>query len=125
MAEVADRFSLGKGGSIVNISSMSVHQPTPRELPDAAAKAGLNTMTLGLATAFGPTVRVNAIQAGPFLTDISNAWDPEVFARFADYHLALGRAGNPEEIIGAAVFFASKASSYCTGSILRVDGGLH
>lgn len=124
-ALIGPRMAEGKGGSIINISSMSVHLPTPRELPYAAAKAGLNTMTLGLATAFGPTVRVNAIQAGPFLTDISHAWDRDVFTRFAADHLALGRAGSPEEIIGAAVFFASRASSYCTGSILRVDGGLH
>ena len=124
-ALIGPRMAQDKGGSIINISSMSVHQPTPRELPYAAAKAGLNTMTVGLATAFGPTVRVNAIQAGPFLTDISHAWDPDIFARYVDDHLALGRAGSPEEIIGAAVFFASKASSYCTGSILRVDGGLH
>ena len=100
MAEVADRFSLA--GQF------------------AVAGGGI-----GLATAFGPTVRVNAIQAGPLLTDISNAWDPEVSARFADDHLALGGAGSPEQIIGAAVHFASKASSYCTGSIRRVDGGLH
>jgi NAD(P)-dependent dehydrogenase (short-subunit alcohol dehydrogenase family) len=92
-------------------------------LPYAAAKAGLNAFTVGFAKAFGPTVRVNCIQAGPFLTDISKAWDMEAFEQRARESIPLRRGGQPEEIVGAALYFASDASSFTTGSILRVDGG--
>ena len=64
-----------------------------------------------------------AIQAGPFLTDISHAWDMEAFAERARNLIALERGGEPEEIVGAALYFASPASSFCTGAILRLDGG--
>ena len=87
-----------------------------------AAKAGLNAMTEGLALAFGPTVRVNTLMPGPFLTDVSAAWDFGGNANpFADS--ALQRAGQPAEIVGAALFLMSDASSFTTGSILRADGG--
>ena len=66
---------------------------------------------------------MNCIQAGPFLTDISKAWDMPAAAERFKALLALRRAGAPEEIIGAALYFASDASSFTTGSILRVDGG--
>ena len=63
-------------------------------MPYAAAKAGLNAVTEGLAHAFGPTVRVNAIMSGTFLTDVSTAWDMEAFvARAATF--ALGAAASP------------------------------
>ena len=93
-----------------------------RDSPYAAAKAGLNAMTEGLAKAFGPTVRVNTLMAGPFLTDVSKAWDLDGASPFDD--LSLRRAAQPSEIVGAALFLASDASSFTTGSILRVDGGL-
>jgi NAD(P)-dependent dehydrogenase (short-subunit alcohol dehydrogenase family) len=67
-------------------------------------------------------VRVNCIMAGPFLTDISKAWDMPSFEQRAE-RAAIKRGGNPEEIIGAALYFASEASSYTTGATLRVDGG--
>lgn len=119
---IGTRMADGDGGSIINISSIAAIRPGPHELPYAAAKAGLNVITEGMAHAFGPTVRVNAIQAGPFRTDISTAWSPETFTRF-EQSLALRRCGEAEEIVGAALYFASPAASFCTGAVLRLDGG--
>jgi NAD(P)-dependent dehydrogenase (short-subunit alcohol dehydrogenase family) len=98
--------------------------PDPAALPYSAAKAGLNAMTMGLARAFGPTVRVNGIMPGLFMTDISKAWDLDAFAERAERHIPLARGGDPAEIVGAALYLASPASSYTTGSIIKVDGGL-
>ena len=122
-ALVGTRMAQGDGGSIINISSSGSIRAAPHMLPYDAAKSGLNTLTEGFAKAFGPAVRVNCIMAGPFLTDISKAWDPAVLERGMPY-AALRRAGQPEEIVGAALFFATDASSFSTGAILRVDGGL-
>ncbi|MBM7365848.1 NAD(P)-dependent dehydrogenase (short-subunit alcohol dehydrogenase family) [Gordonia hydrophobica] len=110
------------GGSIISISSRASQRPRPHTVPYAAAKAGLNAMTVGLAHALGPTVRVNAIIAGTFLTDVSKSWDSDAFARRAET-FALGRGGDPSEITGAALYLASDAASYTTGSMLTVDGG--
>jgi NAD(P)-dependent dehydrogenase (short-subunit alcohol dehydrogenase family) len=91
-------------------------------VPYAAAKAGLNAMTVGLADAFGPKVRVNAIMPGPFLTSIARNWDLEALAeRTATFPLR--RAGEAPEIVGAALYLAGDASSFTTGTILTVDGG--
>ena len=103
------------GGSIINVSSTGSLRPAPDMLPYDAAKAGLNTLTEGFAKAFGPTVRVNCIMAGPFLTDIAKAWDPAILERGMPHH-ALRRAGQPDEIVGAALYFATDASSYTTGA---------
>ncbi|OBG83285.1 short-chain dehydrogenase [Mycobacterium sp. E802] len=120
-ALLGERMVADGGGAIINVSSSGSLRPDQYMLPYAAAKAGLNAMTEGLAKAFGPTVRVNTLMAGPFLTDVSKSWDMtgEPFG-----HLALQRVGNPPEIVGAALFLMSDASSFTTGSILRVDGGL-
>ncbi|WKG03225.1 SDR family NAD(P)-dependent oxidoreductase [Mycolicibacterium sp. HK-90] len=120
-ALLGERMVAAGGGAIVNVSSSGSLRPDQYMLPYAAAKAGLNAMTEGLAKAFGPTVRVNTLMAGPFLTDVSKAWD---MAGDPFGHLALRRAGNPPEIAGAALYLMSDASSFSTGSILRVDGGL-
>jgi len=111
------------GGSIIFVSSIASHRPTPHELVYGAAKAGVNNLTKGLAATFGPEVRVNCIVPGPFLTDISKAWDLEAFESAAQRSFALGRGGQPHEIVGAALYFASDASSYTTGSLLDIDGG--
>lgn len=73
------KMAEGRGGSIINITSTQSIKPRPHALPYAAAKAGLNAVTEGLAHAFGPTVRVNAILCGPFLTEVAEAWDMEEF----------------------------------------------
>ncbi|OZC48093.1 short-chain dehydrogenase [Rhodococcus sp. 14-2470-1b] len=122
-ALIGTRMAQGDGGSIINISSAASTKPRPDVLPYAAAKAGLNAITIGLAKTFGPTVRTNAIMAGTFLTDVSNAWDMEAFAKRADT-FAAERGGDPNEIVGAALYLASDASSYTTGSIITVDGGM-
>lgn len=122
-ALVATRMAEGDGGSIINVSSVAAIRPTPDVIPYSAAKAGLEAMTVAFAKGFGPKVRVNCIEAGPFLTDISKAWDMEAFERSARVGIALKRGGQPHEIVGAALYLASDASSYTTGAILRVDGG--
>lgn len=116
------RMSEGDGGSIINVGSIEAIRPNTHSLPYAAAKAGLHILTEGFAHAFGPSVRVNTIQCGPFLTDISAAWTPEMRAEF-EATLALKRCGRPDEIVGAAIYFATDASSFCTGAVLRLDGG--
>ena len=111
------------GGSIVNIgSSAATMNPRPHMLPYAAAKSGLIALTVGFSHAFGPSVRVNCVLPGPFMTEISHSWDKNAFAARTT-HFALGRGGQPHEILGAALYFASDASSFTTGSCLRVDGG--
>ena len=117
------RMAEADGGSIINVSSTAAIRPTPNELPYACAKAALNAMTEGLARAFAPKVRVNCIMPGAFMTDISKAWDLEGFAKMARSLIPLQRGGEPEEIVGAALYLASDASSYMTGTILKLDGG--
>jgi NAD(P)-dependent dehydrogenase (short-subunit alcohol dehydrogenase family) len=120
---VAERMVAGDGGSIVNISTTGAVDPHPWGVPYHAAKAGLNNMTVALARAYGPKVRVNCIMPGAFATDITKQWDMAAFEVTAEQVLALGRIGQPEEIVGAALYFASNASSYTTGSVLAVEGG--
>lgn len=120
---VGTRMAAAAGGSILNVSSIAAVQPTAHEIPYAVAKAGLNALTVGLSHTFAPKVRVNALMPGPFLTDISKAWDPDRFAEMARAMIPMRRAGEPHEIVGAALYFASDASSYTTGAVLKIDGG--
>ena len=122
MALFGERMMAGEGGSIINISSVGSVRTTYDILPYAAAKAGLNALTIGFADALGPKVRVNAVLPGPFLTDISRNWDHERFAERAKT-FPLRRAGLPDELSAAVLYFASDASSFTTGALLTVDGG--
>jgi NAD(P)-dependent dehydrogenase (short-subunit alcohol dehydrogenase family) len=118
---VAARMQQGDGGVIINTSSTGAFVPLPMVVPYAAAKSALNSMTISLAREYGPKVRVNAISAGPFLTDISKAWRPEDRETAAN---SLGRPGRPEEIVTTALYLASPASSFVTGAVVRCDGGV-
>ncbi len=120
---IGTRMAQGAGGSIINVSSTAAVQPTAGVIPYAAAKAGLNAMTVGLSRAFAPKVRVNCIMPGPFLTDISKAWDMEAFEKRARESIPLQRGGRPEEIVGAALYLASDASTFTTGAVIKIDGG--
>lgn len=123
-ALLGQRMCDGGGGSIINVGSIAATHPLPRDLPYAAAKGGLQTLTVGLAAALGPKVRVNTINAGPFLTDISKAWDLDRFERWAGERYPLGRLGRPAEIVGTALYLASDLSSFTTGATITVDGGV-
>jgi NAD(P)-dependent dehydrogenase (short-subunit alcohol dehydrogenase family) len=122
-AVVGERMVAGEGGSIINVSSNASLSPGAAEVPYGAAKAGLNNMTQALARVYAPKVRTNVIIPGPFLTDISDAWDDKVKAAI-NRIVPLGRAGEPGEIVGIALYLASDASSYTNGSLMKVDGGM-
>ena len=122
-AIVGTRMAEGDGGSIIMVSSDAAVRPRANIVSYAAAKAGLEAMTVAYAHAFGPKVRVNCIRPGAFLTDISKAWDLEAFQRRAKDTIMLQRGGEPHEIVGAALYLASDASSYTTAAVIPVTGG--
>lgn len=112
------------GGAIVNISSTGSLRPEPNFAPYAAAKAGVNTLTMTFAKEFGPKVRVNTVMPGPFHTDATSAWSrSDGFAKHAERVLPLRRGGNPPEIVGAVLYLVSDLASFTTGASLAVDGG--
>ncbi|HEX8601119.1 MAG TPA: SDR family oxidoreductase, partial [Pseudoduganella sp.] len=111
----------GDGGTIINVSSTGALRPLPAVAPYCGSKAALNAMTESFAREYGPKVRVNTLSAGPFLTDISKSWPATARERFPN---ALGRPGQPHEVVSAALYLASPMSSYVTGSLVRVDGGI-
>jgi len=118
---VGSRMTAGDGGSIINISSAGALRPRPQIAPYAGAKAALNAITEAFAFEYGPKVRVNTISPGRFLTDVSKAWSDEAKRNAT---AALKRSGRPEEIVTAALYLASAKSSFTTGSVVRVDGGI-
>jgi NAD(P)-dependent dehydrogenase (short-subunit alcohol dehydrogenase family) len=121
-ALIGQRMYDAGGGSIINVSSSGALFPSPRFGPYAGAKAGLNALTTVFAREYAPRVRVNTLSAGPFLTDISRHW-PAKSER--NWHNAAGRPGEPAEVVTTALYLASAASSYTTGSLIRVDGGFY
>jgi NAD(P)-dependent dehydrogenase (short-subunit alcohol dehydrogenase family) len=108
-------------GCIINVTSTGAIHPEPEFGPYAAAKSALNVVTKSFALEYGPTVRVNAIMAGPFWTDISKSWREEVDKNSTS---AMRRIGRPEEVVTTALYLASDKSSYTTGTVITLDGGL-
>jgi len=126
-AQVVGRRMLAQGGgAIVNIDSLNTYAPLTGVTPYAMSKAGLSMMTRGMAQEWGPRgVRVNAIAPGFFPTDLSKKlWAEPRMSEWARQVTPLGRLGDTDELVGAALFLASKASSYVTGQVIRVDGGV-
>jgi NAD(P)-dependent dehydrogenase (short-subunit alcohol dehydrogenase family) len=123
-ALVGTRMVEAGRGSIVMVSSGGAIRPHAQIVPYSAAKAGLNALTVAYSKAFAPKVRVNCIMPGPFLTGVDASWDdPDAAARKLR-RFSMRRIGEPDEIVGAALYFASDASSFTTGAILQVDGGM-
>lgn len=114
------------GGTIINIDSLNTFAPLKGVLPYAMSKAGLGMMTRGMAMEWGDHgIRVNAIAPGFVLTDLTNKlWSDPTMQAWGRANTPLRRLGQPEDMIGAAIFLASAASNYMTGQILYVDGGI-
>ena len=114
-----------KYGSIINISSASADPALSKAFAYSAAKAGIKNLTQNLGREWGKSgVRVNAIRPGFFPTE----WNRKNFItpdreKAILNHTPMGRFGNTKELIGAAIYLASSASSFVTGSELVVDGG--
>lgn len=115
----------GQGGSIINISSVSSTQPLSRVFTYSASKAGVNSVTQFLAREFAPDkVRVNAIIPGFFPAEQNKKILSPDRIESIMRHTPMVRFGDPEELKGTVVYLASpKASSFVTGTLLRVDGG--
>lgn len=113
------------GGTIVNIGSMSaeiVNQPR-WQVSYLSSKAAVHQMTKGLAAEWAPYgIRVNAIAPGYFLTEMSPVDQPE-FKPWCVDPAPMKRYGLPHELGPVVIFLASEASSFMTGSIVKVDGG--
>ena len=112
-------------GTIINISSASADPALSKAFPYSVAKAGIRNLTQNLGREWGTQgVRVNAIRPGFFPTEWNrrNFITPEREQAILS-HTPMKRFGEPKELIGAAVFLASNASSFVTGTELIVDGG--
>jgi 3-oxoacyl-[acyl-carrier protein] reductase len=115
----------GRGGTIVNVSSISGKVGNAGQTNYSAAKAGIVGMTKAAAKELGHVgIRVNAIQPGLIHTAMTAKMPTEIFeARVKE--IPLGRGGEPEDVANAALFLASDLSSYLTGIVIEVGGGRH
>lgn len=122
---VARQMIAQRHGKIINISSILGGIGLPNQCAYASSKGGINQLTRVMALELAPyNINVNAIAPAYINTPMVQAWlsDPERYAQIVG-NTALGRVGEPEDLIGPVVFLASDASNYLTGHILYVDGG--
>lgn len=112
-------------GSQINIASLNSDRPLKDVAPYAMSKAGMANMTRALAMEWGPHgIRVNALAPGFVLTDLTRQlWSDETMQQWGKANTPQGRLGQPEDMVGTAVFLASPASEFLTGQVLYVDGG--
>ena len=125
--EAVRRFlSQGRGGVILNNSSVHEIIPKPKYLPYSISKGGMENLTKSLALEYaGRGVRVNAVGPGAVVTPINDAWTGNPKARAeVESHIPMGRAAAPEEIASVFAFLASDDASYITGQTIFVCGGL-
>jgi NAD(P)-dependent dehydrogenase (short-subunit alcohol dehydrogenase family) len=113
-------------GAIINIDSLNTYAPLKGVLPYAISKAGVSMLTRGMASEWGPHgVRVNALAPGFILTDLTNKlWSIPKMQEWGFANTPLRRLGQVEDMIGTAIYLASKASAFMTGQVLYVDGGM-
>ncbi len=124
--EVGKQMIARKSGTIINIDSLNTDSPLKGVLPYAISKAGVSMMTRGMAAEWGEHgVRVNAIAPGFILTDLTNKlWSIPTMQKWGMANTPLKRLGEVDDLIGTAIYLASKASAFMTGQVLYVDGGM-
>jgi L-rhamnose 1-dehydrogenase len=113
-------------GRIINISSISAYVGGAKQAHYCASKAGINMLTASMAISLGQYgITCNAVLPGPIQTDVNkeDLADPEKREYFIR-RTPLGRIGEPEDVVGPVLFFASEDAAWCTGSTLVVDGGI-
>jgi len=126
MAQAAGRQMIAAGsGTIINIDSLNSHRPLNRVSVYAMAKGAMSQMTRSMAMEWGPLgVRVNSLAPGFTMTELAKPlWAGEKMNQWRTENTPVQRMGQPEEMVGPAIFLASQASSFVTGQILYVDGG--
>ena len=127
MAQAVGRQMIrARSGSQINVDSLNSHRPLSRVAPYAMSKAAMSHMTRSMAMEWGPHgVRVNAIAPGFTLTDLARRlWEEnEEMNQWREQNTPLRRIGQPKDMVGAAIFLASKAAAFITGQVLYVDGG--
>ena len=120
---VAEKMLVNGGGSIINITSLSSELGFPNNPAYVSSKGGLKQLTRSLAVDLGRyNIRVNNIGPGYIKTNMTkNGWKEN--RKKIEERTILGRWGEPEDLVGAAIFLLSDASSYVTGQDIYVDGG--
>ena len=122
---IVPRMIERKGGSIINIASVSGLRPQPGGLLYSFTKAGLIMMTRSWAQEFGPHgIRVNALAPGLIQTDFSEYfWKDDARRKTMEEQQSIQRLGQPEDVAGLALHLASDESAFITGQVFVIDGG--
>lgn len=124
--EVGKQMLERGSGCLINIDSLNTYAPLKGVTPYAMSKGGLQMMTRGLAVEWGPRgVRVNGLAPGFILTDLTNKlWAQPHMNEWGRQNTPLGRLGEVQDLVGAAVFLASPGAAFMTGQTVYVDGGM-
>ena len=124
--EAAKRMLPRKRGKIINIASLASELARPTIAPYTAAKAGIKNLTKSMAVEWAASgIQANAIGPGYMLTDMNQALMSNTdFNNWLMSRVPARRWGNPDELVGAAIFLASSASNYVNGQTIYVDGGM-